>query len=46
MYSNCWNLNSGPPEEQTMLLTSEPPLQPDMVDGWQKAMVSLVGPYE
>ena len=24
----CWELNSGPLEEQTMLLTSEPSLQP------------------
>ena len=24
----CWELNSGPPEEQSVLLTSEPPLQP------------------
>jgi hypothetical protein len=23
----CWNLNSGPPEEQIVLLTAEPPLQ-------------------
>jgi hypothetical protein len=24
----CWDLNSGPPEEQSVLLTSEPSLQP------------------
>jgi hypothetical protein len=24
----CWELNSGPPEEQSVLLTSEPSLQP------------------
>jgi hypothetical protein len=27
----CWELNSGPLEEQTVLLTSEPFLQPPMV---------------
>ena len=26
----CWELNSGPPEDQPMLLTSEPALQPQM----------------
>jgi len=26
----CWELNSGPLEEQTVLLTSEPSLQPDI----------------
>jgi hypothetical protein len=24
----CWELNSGPLEEQSVLLTAEPPLQP------------------
>ena len=24
----CWELNSGPPEEQSVLLTAEPSLQP------------------
>jgi hypothetical protein len=24
----CWDLNSGPPEEQSVLLTTEPSLQP------------------
>jgi len=27
----CWDLNSGPLEEQSMLLTSEPSLQPHKV---------------
>jgi len=27
----CWELNSGPLEEQTVLLTSEPSLQPLMI---------------
>jgi hypothetical protein len=25
----CWDLNSGPLEEQSVLLTAEPSLQPD-----------------
>ena len=28
----CWELNSGPLEEQTMLLTTEPSLQPQDFD--------------
>ena len=27
----CWELNSGPPEKQSVLLTSEPSLQPPSV---------------
>ena len=27
----CWELNSGPLEEQSVLLTSEPSLQPDVI---------------
>ena len=25
----CWKMNSGPPEEQSVLLTAEPSLQPN-----------------
>jgi hypothetical protein len=28
----CWDLNSGPGEKQSMLLTAEPPLQPYSTD--------------
>jgi hypothetical protein len=27
----CWNLNSGPSEEQSVLLTAEPSLQPPLL---------------
>jgi hypothetical protein len=27
----CWELNSGPPEEQSVLLTTEPSLQPNLI---------------
>ena len=26
---SCWELNSGPPEEEPVLLTAEPTLQPE-----------------
>uniref|UniRef100_A0A8C6IH03 Uncharacterized protein n=1 Tax=Mus spicilegus TaxID=10103 RepID=A0A8C6IH03_MUSSI len=29
--SGCWELNSGPLEEQSVFLTSEPPLQPALL---------------
>ena len=32
----CWELNSGPLEEQAMLLTSEPSLQPWEKDFWNR----------
>ena len=33
----CWELNSGPLEEQTVLLTSEPSLQPKLGDSYGRA---------
>ncbi|KAM7334462.1 hypothetical protein ACRRTK_007782 [Alexandromys fortis] len=30
----CWELNSGPLEEQAMLLTSEPSLQPQLTSSY------------
>jgi hypothetical protein len=32
----CWDLNSGPSEEQSMLLTTEPSLQPHALYSYRK----------
>jgi hypothetical protein len=43
----CWELNSGPPEDQSVLLTTEPSLQPvaiklgsEMAQGPTRGLVS------
>jgi hypothetical protein len=37
----CWDLNSGPPEEQSVLLTAEPSLQPYIVSKFNHTYASL-----
>ena len=37
----CWDLNSGPSEEQLVLLTTEPSLQPFIFFNWVQASVYL-----
>ena len=37
----CWELNSGPLEEQAMLLTTEPSLQPHVVRFILRSLIHL-----
>jgi hypothetical protein len=37
----CWKLNSGPLEDQAVLLTSEPPLQPPLYESWATHFLSF-----
>jgi hypothetical protein len=39
----CWDLNSGPLEEQSVLLTAEPSLQPPVVCFLRQVYVALAG---
>jgi hypothetical protein len=39
----CWDLNSGPPEEQSVLLTAEPSLQPHRGQGKSYKGQHLIG---
>ena len=38
---DCWDLNSGPSEEQLVLLSTEPSLQPDLGDSYYEHLFLL-----